>query len=106
MGAQPGIYAKELATAAGVPVIPAISSDDRPLDVLRRRPDVIAAERQVAAANARIGVAISSRVSAGRGQCRTSGLVRPWRGTEFGGAAIACLHPFAGVVATVLTGES
>jgi outer membrane protein TolC len=59
MGAQPGTYAKELATAADVPAIPAISSDDRPLDVLRRRPDVIAAERQVAAANARIGVAIS-----------------------------------------------
>ncbi len=29
-----------------------------------------------------------------------------WRGTEFGGAAIACLRPFVGVVATVLTGES
>jgi NodT family efflux transporter outer membrane factor (OMF) lipoprotein len=59
MGAQPGTYAKELATAADVPAIPAIPSDDRPLEVLRRRPDVIAAERQVAAANARIGVAIS-----------------------------------------------
>lgn len=59
MGAQPGTYAKELATAADVPAIPVISSGDRPLDVLRRRPDVIAAERQVAAANARIGVAIS-----------------------------------------------
>ena len=59
MGTQPGTYAKELETAADIPAIPAIPSGDRPLDVLRRRPDVIAAERQVAAANARIGVAIS-----------------------------------------------
>src|SRR5260370_24166376 len=59
MGHHPGNDAKELETAADVPAIPVISSGDRPLDVLRRRPDIIAAERQVAAANARIGVAIS-----------------------------------------------
>lgn len=41
---------------------------------------------------------------------RTMPEFRPWFGqmarSEFGGAAIACLRPFAGVVATVLTGES
>jgi NodT family efflux transporter outer membrane factor (OMF) lipoprotein len=58
-GAQPGTYANELATPTDVPAIPAIPEGNQPLDVLRRRPDVIAAERQVAAASARIGVAIA-----------------------------------------------
>jgi len=58
MGAQPGTYAGELATATDIPDIPGIPATG-PLDMLRRRPDVIAAERQVAAANARIGAAIS-----------------------------------------------
>lgn len=58
MGVQPGTYARELSVAAGIPAIPAIGAAE-PVDVLRRRPDVIAAERRLAASNERIGVAIS-----------------------------------------------
>jgi NodT family efflux transporter outer membrane factor (OMF) lipoprotein len=59
MGVQPGTYAAELSKPGTVPAIPAIGSSDQPLDVLRRRPDIIAAERRLAASNERIGVAIS-----------------------------------------------
>jgi NodT family efflux transporter outer membrane factor (OMF) lipoprotein len=59
MGAQPGTYAKELMTPGKIPDVPAIGDADQPLDVLRRRPDIIAAERRLAASNERIGVAIS-----------------------------------------------
>ncbi len=59
MGAQPGTYAQELAGAGDIPAIPAIGDGTQPLDVLRRRPDIIAAERRLAASDERIGVAIS-----------------------------------------------
>jgi NodT family efflux transporter outer membrane factor (OMF) lipoprotein len=60
MGAQPGTYAAELGTnAAVIPDIPAIGTGDQPVDVLRRRPDIIAAERHLAASNEQIGVALS-----------------------------------------------
>ncbi len=59
MGAQPGTYAGELASPAEIAAIPAIPAADQPLDMLRRRPDVVAAERRVAAASAHIGVAIA-----------------------------------------------
>ena len=60
MGAQPGAYATELSTNAGaIPDIPAIGANDQPIDVLRRRPDIIAAERHLAATSEEIGVAIS-----------------------------------------------
>jgi NodT family efflux transporter outer membrane factor (OMF) lipoprotein len=58
LGAQAGTYAKELAAAADIPTIPAVDPAD-PGDLLRRRPDVIAAERRLAASNARIGAALS-----------------------------------------------
>ncbi|WP_109488462.1 efflux RND transporter permease subunit [Occallatibacter savannae] len=58
LGAQPGNYARELDTVMPVPSIPSIPNQE-PVDVLRRRPDIIAAERQLAASNERIGVAIA-----------------------------------------------
>jgi len=59
MGAQPGTHAAELARETGIPNVPSIPETDRPAEVLRRRPDVIAAERRLASSNARVGVALS-----------------------------------------------
>ncbi|MCB8876828.1 efflux transporter outer membrane subunit [Acidisoma silvae] len=59
MGVQPGTYARELAVVQPIPAIPAIGGNDQPLDVLRRRPDVIAAERRLAASSEQIGAAIA-----------------------------------------------
>jgi NodT family efflux transporter outer membrane factor (OMF) lipoprotein len=59
MGAQPGTYAAALKTHAGIPVAPAIPGPENSAELLLRRPDVIAAERRLAAASARIGEAIA-----------------------------------------------
>lgn len=57
MGAAPGTYRAELETAAPIPAAPGLSVAETPADLLRRRPDVIAAEQRLVAANARVGVA-------------------------------------------------
>jgi NodT family efflux transporter outer membrane factor (OMF) lipoprotein len=59
LGAQPGTYRAELSPTAPVPVAPGFAETGTPVDMIRRRPDLIVAERRLAAANARIGVAIS-----------------------------------------------
>lgn len=59
MGSQPGTYAKELSTPKAIPEVPSLAGLSEPVDTLRRRPDIIAAERQLAASNARIGAAIA-----------------------------------------------
>jgi outer membrane protein TolC len=59
LGVQPGTWAVELQTPRDIPSVPSLSASDEPLQVLRRRPDVIAAERRLAASNARIGQALA-----------------------------------------------
>jgi NodT family efflux transporter outer membrane factor (OMF) lipoprotein len=59
LGEQPGTSAAELGTRREIPDVPVVPAGDQPTEVLRRRPDVIAAERRLAAANARIGQALS-----------------------------------------------
>lgn len=59
LGVQPGTYRQTLATVTAIPDAPAIADTGTPADLLRRRPDLIIAERKLAASNARIGVAVS-----------------------------------------------
>ncbi|WP_041743301.1 efflux transporter outer membrane subunit [Collimonas fungivorans] len=59
LGTAPGTHREELANAAVIPIAPQIASTGSPRDLLRRRPDLIVAERRLAASNARIGMAIA-----------------------------------------------
>ncbi len=59
LGTVPGTHRAELATHAPIPAVPRIENMGSPADLLQRRPDLIAAERRLAAANARIGEAVS-----------------------------------------------
>ena len=59
LGTAPGTHREELASASAIPAAPQIAATGTPGDLLRRRPDLIVAERRLAASNARIGVAIA-----------------------------------------------
>jgi outer membrane protein TolC len=59
LGVQPGTSRAELSPALPVPVAPGLAETGTPGEMIRRRPDLIVAERRLAAANARIGIAIS-----------------------------------------------
>ncbi|AIA71758.1 efflux transporter outer membrane subunit [Pectobacterium atrosepticum] len=59
LGTPPGTYRNQLASSGPIPQPPQLISTGTPADLLRRRPDIIVAERHLAASNARIGVAIS-----------------------------------------------
>lgn len=59
LGSPPGTHRSELAKGGDIPLAPRIAGTGSPGELLRRRPDLIAAERRLAASNARIGVAIA-----------------------------------------------
>jgi multidrug efflux system outer membrane protein len=56
-GQQPTALDSELSAPAPLPALPTLVAVDNPKQLLRRRPDIRAAERALAAATARIGVA-------------------------------------------------
>jgi NodT family efflux transporter outer membrane factor (OMF) lipoprotein len=57
LGLYPEDLIKELSSPAMIPSVPAVVQSCLPLDLLRRRPDIAQAERELAASTARIGVA-------------------------------------------------
>jgi len=59
LGTAPGAHRAQLLTASAIPEAPAIGATGTPGDLLRRRPDLIMAERRLAASSARIGMAIA-----------------------------------------------
>ncbi len=59
LGSSPGTHRAELAEVGAIPVSPGIAATGSPGELLRRRPDLIVAERRLAASNARIGVAMA-----------------------------------------------
>ncbi|AHL34187.1 RND transporter [Pseudomonas brassicacearum] len=59
LGTPPGTHRAQLEQAGDVPLAPQITAMGTPADLLRRRPDLIVAERRLAAANARIGEAVA-----------------------------------------------
>ena len=58
-GREPQALTPELQTAKDLPALPRTHSIGTPETLLRRRPDVVAAERQLAASTARIGIAVA-----------------------------------------------
>lgn len=59
LGSPPGTHRAELVETRDIPAAPQIVATGTPADLLRRRPDLIAAERRLAASSARIGGAIA-----------------------------------------------
>lgn len=57
LGLDPESLSAELTRSAPIPLIPSLVPVGVPADLVRRRPDIRRAERQLAAASARIGVA-------------------------------------------------
>ncbi len=60
LGAYPEEMVQELAASAMVPSVPSAVAPGLPVELLRRRPDIQEAERELAGANARVGIATAN----------------------------------------------
>ena len=61
LGVQPGTYRAELSPAMPVPVAPGLAETGTPGEMIRRRPDLIVAERRLAAADGSPSSQLGSR---------------------------------------------
>ena len=59
IGREPGALREELTPAKDLPPLPEMTAVGNPSDLLRRRPDIRVAERQLAGATARVGIAVA-----------------------------------------------
>ena len=59
LGAPPGTHRAAMIEAGNIPTAPQIAATGSPGELLRRRPDLIVAERRLAASSARTGVAVA-----------------------------------------------
>lgn len=59
LGVPPGTHRADLDAIAPIPATPRITAMGSPAELLQRRPDLIVAERRLAASNARIGEAMA-----------------------------------------------
>ncbi len=59
LGSPAGTHRTQLLQVSAIPVAPKIGDAGSPAELLRRRPDLIIAERRLAASNARIGAAMA-----------------------------------------------
>jgi NodT family efflux transporter outer membrane factor (OMF) lipoprotein len=59
LGSQPGSHRAQLKDAMPIPAAPAIANAAGPAELIRRRPDLVVAERKLQASNARIGAALA-----------------------------------------------
>lgn len=84
LGAYPEDLVKELSTPGMLPSVPATVSPGLPLDLLRRRPDVMEAEREIAVANARIGIETAGLLP----QFFATGAIGFQRGTALDGTKV------------------
>ncbi len=64
LGRHPGALRNELAAVKPLPVVAAGIATGIPVDILRQRPDLIAAERTLAAETARVGQKVAARYPA------------------------------------------
>jgi NodT family efflux transporter outer membrane factor (OMF) lipoprotein len=60
IGEYPETMSQELRNPALIPTMPAATAPGAPIDLLKRRPDIQQAERELAAATARVGVATAN----------------------------------------------
>jgi NodT family efflux transporter outer membrane factor (OMF) lipoprotein len=86
VGDFPESLAKELRKRGGLPILPTRIQHGLPIDLLRRRPDVAEAERQLASATAQIGVAtadlfpqvvVTGSLGAQQGRGATAAAINP-----------------------------